>query len=257
MIRPSAYKSVKFCWRHIVLLAIAVGSLAFMLSMPPWPQDLSYHNFADQRAFFNVQNFMDVMSNVPFLFVGIAGMRLGFSMTIGSRPAWFCFFSGVAIVSAGSAYYHWNPTNDALVWDRLPMTIGFMGLFVALVAEFVEMRLVRWLLLPALVAGMVSVLYWHWFDDLRFYAWIQLIPLLTIPAVMLLFKPMYSHQWLLLLALAFYVLAKISEAYDKEVFTFTQNLMSGHSIKHLLAATGCYSVFVMLNARKLNAAPSS
>ncbi len=94
------------------------------------------------------------------------------------------------------------------------------------------------------------MLYWHWFDDLRFYYWIQLIPLLTVPAVMALFRPRYSHQWLLLLALACYVLAKISEAYDREVFAFSRSLFSGHSLKHLLAASGCFSVLVMLKTRR-------
>ena len=249
--QPTTLSPVGIGWRHALLFVIVVGSLTLMLTMQPFGQNPNYHQFADRRAFFGVPNFFDVMSNIPFLLVGVAGMRFSLGTRLASlRAAWFTFFAGVAIVSAGSAYYHWNLTNQTLVWDRLPMTIGFMGLFVALLAEYVSARLSRFLLVPALLLGFSSVLYWHWFDDLRFYYWIQLIPLLMVPAVMLLFRPKYSHQWLLLLALALYVLAKISETYDQEIFAFNLNHFSGHSLKHVLAAFGCFSVLVMLNTRK-------
>lgn len=237
-------------WRHVLLLSIVIGSLALMLSKQPFGQNPDYHNFAGRRVFFGIPNFFDVMSNIPFLLVGMAGISFcRKNRLIGYRPAWLTFFAGVAMVSLGSGYYHWNPTNATLVWDRLPMTIGFMGLFVALLAEYVNVRLGKFLLVPALLLGFYSVLYWHWFDDLRFYFWIQLIPLLTVPVVMALFRPRYSHQWLLLVALVCYVLAKVTEAYDREVFVFTQSLFSGHTLKHLLAAMGCFSVLVMLKAR--------
>jgi hypothetical protein len=173
------------------------------------------------------------------------------------RPAWITFFAGVAIISAGSAWYHLDPNNDTLVWDRLPMTIGFMGLLAALLAEYVSARLGGFLLLPAILAGLSSVIYWHRFDDLRFYVWIQFVPLLIVPVLMALFRPRYSHQWMLLVALACYMLAKLLEAYDREVFTYTQSLFSGHTLKHLLAALGCYSVLMMLKMRKpIDASPN-
>jgi hypothetical protein len=248
--KPTTFFPFGIGWRHALLLVILVGSLAFMLSRQPFGQNPNYHHFADNRVFFGVSNFFDVMSNIPFLLVGMAGISFCLGNRLTSlRSAWLTFFAGVAIVSAGSAYYHWNPDNETLVWDRLPMTIGFMGLSVALLAEYVSVRLGGFLLVPALLAGFSSVLYWHWFDDLRFYYWIQLIPLLIVPALILLFRPKYSHQWLLLLALACYMLAKISEAYDREVFAFSQSLISGHSLKHLLAASGCFSVLVMLKTR--------
>jgi len=134
--------------------------------MQPFGQNPDYHDFADRRAFFGIPNFFDVMSNIPFLLVGMAGMSFCFGNRLVSfRPAWLTFFAGVAIVSVGSGYYHWNPTNETLVWDRLPMTIGFMGLFVAVLAEYVSARLGRFLLVPALLMGLSSVFYWHWFDD--------------------------------------------------------------------------------------------
>ena len=253
--QQSSHSSTAINWRHALLLLIVLGSLALVLAMQSIGQIPDYHDFADRRAFFGVPNFFDVISNIPFLLVGIAGMRFCHAnRLLSSRPAWFIFFAGVAIISAGSVYYHLNPNSGTLLWDRLPMTIAFMGLLVALLAEYVNAQLARYLLLPALLAGFSSVLYWHWFYDLRFYVWIQFIPLLMIPVVMVLFPRKYSHQWLLPTALAVYLLAKVAEAYDREVFMFSQGLLSGHTLKHLLAALSCFAVLMMLKMRSLPSA---
>lgn len=233
------------------MAAIIVGSLIVMLSLSPFGQPAEYHNFADKRDFFGVPNFLDVASNFAFVVVGIIGLRICFTNRLGNlRNAWIVLFAGVTLVSVGSAYYHLNPNNQTLVWDRLPMTIGFMGLFVALLGEYISERLGA-LLVPALILGASSVFYWHWFDDLRFYIWIQLVPLLTIPVVMILYRAKYSHGWMLLAALGCYALAKITELGDGQIFAATQNFVSGHTIKHLLSALGCVFILLMLQKRKL------
>ncbi len=238
-------------WRHAVLAVLVIGSLLGILSLAPIAQDAGYHAFADTRRFAGIPNGVDVMSNLPFLLVGVLGLRFCLRAELGAaRRAWAVLFAGVAFVSIGSAWYHWHPTNASLVWDRLPMTVGFMGLFVALLGEYVSKRLAAVLLVPAVALGIASVLYWHWTDDLRPYVWVQLIPLLTVPAVIILFRSGYSHQWLLLAALGWYVLAKVAELNDLAIFSGTQELISGHSLKHLLAAAGCYSILLMLQKRK-------
>lgn len=238
-------------WRHGLVLLIAVGSFVFLLTRPPFGQDPHYHDFADRRSFIGVPNFSDVASNVPFLVVGAAGLWLCLrNRVVGAAVSWSVFFAGVALVGVGSAYYHWQPRNDTLVWDRLPMTIGFMAMFAALLSESIDKRLERLLLAPALLVGFSSVIYWHMFDDLRFYAWVQFFPLLTIPVVMILFRSRYSHQTLLLLALGFYILAKGSEAYDREIFAFTGRAVGGHAMKHLLAAACCFVILEMLRRRR-------
>lgn len=237
-------------WRYAVLLFVVLGALVFMMTRQPFGQDLAYHNFADKRAFFGIPNFFDVVTNLPYLIVGLAGIKYcPDKYSLSYRPAWFTLFVGVAMVSAGSAYYHLNPTNETLVWDRLPMTIGFMGLFVALLSEYVDVRVGKYLLLPALLVGFFSVLYWHWVDDLRLYFWVQGMPLLVVPFLVVLFRPKYSHQAMLLSALGFYILAKIAEIFDREIFEVSQNFVSGHSLKHLLSALGVLAVMSMLKKR--------
>jgi hypothetical protein len=245
-------------WRYAILLFVVLGTLVFMMTRQPFGQVLSYHDFADKRTLFGIPNFLDVVTNTAYLFVGLAGIRYCRDCAaLSYRPAWITLFVGVALISAGSAYYHLNPTNETLVWDRLPMTVGFMGLFVALLAEYVDIRVGKYLFFPALIIGVFSVLYWGWVDDLRLYYWVQGIPLLIVPLLVFLFRPKYSHQAMLLIALGFYVLAKIAEIYDREVYEFSQNYLSGHSLKHLLSAAGILAIVSMLKRRSLLREPTA
>jgi hypothetical protein len=243
---------VKDHWRDLLMAVVVFGSLALMLAQTPFGQSPKYHHFADQRMFFGIPNFLDVTSNLAFLIVGIAGLGICLRSHLGStRNAWMVLFAGVTLVSVGSAYYHLEPTNQTLVWDRLPMTIGFMGLFAALLGEYVSDRLGSFLLAPASLLGLASVAYWRWSDDLRFYYWIQLVPLLTIPVAMSLYRPRYSHRWLLLVALGWYALAKVAEAKDSEILALSQGIISGHTIKHLLSALACLSILLMIQRQTL------
>jgi hypothetical protein len=238
-------------WRLYVLGAIVFGSLAFLLTLQPFGQPSEYHNFADRRTFFGIPNFLDVVSNLPFLLVGVFGLRYALRNRIGDmQSAWITLFAGVAFVSLGSAFYHWTPTNTTLVWDRLPMTIGFMGLFAAFVGEYVDERLGSRLLIPAVLIGLGSVLYWYLLDDLRVYVWVQALPLLSIPVLMVLYRPQYSHQWLLLVGFGLYALAKGAELFDTEILALTGSTVSGHSIKHLIAALSVYAVYWMVTRRE-------
>lgn len=237
-------------WKITFLIMLLFSSLILLLNLKPIMQSSKYHLFADSRHYTFIPNFFDVVTNLPFLLIGIYGFWYCRQST--PKPttnAWVVMFLGIALVSLGSAYYHWQPSYDTLFWDRLPMTVAFMALFVAILSEYISEKLAS-ALLPAVILGMASVIYWYFSNDLRLYFWIQLAPLLSISAVMLLFKSRYSHQWLLLAALTFYFLAKITEFYDEQVFLWTYEILSGHSIKHLLASASCYCILVMLKHRK-------
>lgn len=41
----------------------------------------------------------------------------------GELWGWTCFYIGVAAVGFGSAYYHLQPNDSTLVWDRLPVSL--------------------------------------------------------------------------------------------------------------------------------------
>jgi hypothetical protein len=120
------------------------------------------------------------------------------------------------------------------------MTIGFAGLVTIIVAEFVSARAARMLLLPLLIVGFASVEYWAWTEsrgvgDLRPYAIVQFLPMLMIPVILLTHKPVIGEARYFWWMLAFYVLAKLLEFFDADVFAFG-DLISGHSLKHVAAA---------------------
>jgi hypothetical protein len=245
----TAAKALRY-WRHAVLVAVPLALLLRLLANGTIVQDEAYHEFADQRRLLGVPHLLDVISNLPFLVVGAAGMLLCLGPLRPPRCAsWLAFFAGTALVFFGSGYYHWAPDDATLVWDRLPMTIAFMAFFVALLSEHLGERLERYLLAPALGLGLASVLWWRASGDLRFYYWVQAAPLVCLPFVMLMFRGMYTHRRYLLYGLALYVLAKLAEAWDLDVYALTSGFVSGHTLKHLLAAGAVLCVYLMLRRR--------
>jgi hypothetical protein len=173
--------------KHAVfaLLALTVAVATIALLAPRTPQPLRYHNFADHRAWLGIPNFGDVASNLAFAIFGAWGLWFLLHLHpdetaahfVDSRERWFYLvvFFGMLLTAVGSSYYHLAPDNDRLVWDRLPMTIVFMSLVAAMIAERISVRAALWLWPILLAIGILSVLEWNWTEharhgDLRFYA---------------------------------------------------------------------------------------
>ncbi len=237
--------------RPLILALIPSASLAFYLSLTPFAGDPCYHCFADARPALGVPNFADVLSNLPFLIVGIFGLKHWKAhRPSDGRYSWLVFHLGVIGVAIGSAYYHWNPNDATLVWDRLPMTLAFIGLSLAMMAELVHPAFDRHPLMPALLIGTGSVIYWYTMQDLRPYLWVQTLPLLVVPTTTAVFPKRFTHRRYLIFAVAFYLGAKMAERHDSNVFEILGGSISGHTIKHLLAAGGCAMIVIMLYRRK-------
>jgi hypothetical protein len=236
-------------YRPQVLIAIALASLA-IFAWPPIHQPLDYHRFADSRALFGLPNFWNVASNLPFVLVGIAGLAwLAAHVTRVDRclrAAWLVLFVGVVLVGLGSGWYHLAPGNATLVWDRLPMTLAFMAFFAIILGGHIDGKLARLSLWPLLAAGVASVLYWQRTDDLRPYVLVQFLPVLLIPLIMLLYPRRGTGPvWV---ALGCYVLAKLLELFDAQVFAALGGTISGHSLKHVAAAMGMWALLAGLKA---------
>lgn len=238
--------------RLVFLSILVLGSFIFLLTQEP---DMIYSKasyvYADTRSYLGIPNFFDVFSNLAFLVVGVMGLLfLKQNPQKEARWSWRVLFMGVVLVTIGSSYYHWGPAKETLLWDRLPMTLGFMGLLTAFFSEFVDARMEKWLLVPLLSLGLGSVMIWYLTKDIRLYAWVQFFPLILLPFIMILFHSPYTHKIYLLYALLFYILAKVTEHWDVAIFKFTGELISGHSIKHLLAAVAVYNILHMLQKRE-------
>jgi hypothetical protein len=248
----------------LLLLTLAVAVTAFFA--PRTAQPLSYHNFADQRSWLGIPNFGDVASNLAFLAFGIWGVvylvRLSPPQVserfADSRERWFyvVVFAGVILTAFGSAYYHWAPDNDRLVWDRLPMTLVFMSLVVAMIAERISVGAALWLWPVLLAIGILSVLQWYCSElagrgDLRFYAAVQIYAVLVL--LLVLFLPAgYTRSTDLGVVVGFYVLAKFLETFDRQVFALG-HVVSGHTLKHIAAGlAGCWILRMVVKREPLD-----
>lgn len=234
-----------------LLLTAFISVALYFYSQGLITQPQSYHDFADKRALFGIPNAMDVLTNVFFLFVGALGLFeiLNHQETLLTKKSWFWFFLSIIIIAPGSTYYHWSPNDETLLWDRLPMSMGFMAMYVALCSEHIDLRVEKGLY-PALITGLFSVLIWVISSDLRFYFTVQFSTFVTVPLVLALFPSRYSNKFYYIVALMFYALAKFVEVKDYEIFDSTNHLMSGHSLKHILAATGLLFLWKMIHTRQ-------
>ncbi|CAL5183100.1 unnamed protein product [Lathyrus oleraceus] len=237
-------------------LAVAlVCFIVLMILTPSIPQSQDYHNFADQRTFFGIPNALDVISNFPFLIIGLIGLVLChhgnyFKLSLqGELWGWTCFYVGVAAVAVGSSYYHLKPDDARLVWDRLPMTVAFTSIIAIFIIERIDERKGMISIIPLVLAGVISIVYWRFFDDLRPYALVQFVPIIAIPVMAILLPPMYTHSTYWLWAAGFYLLAKVLEATDDVVYKWTNHIVSGHTLKHLFAAMVPVFLTLMLAKR--------
>lgn len=249
--------------RTMVIIALTLATIFAMTLAPRIPQSESYHNFADQRSVLGISNFLNVVSNLPFLLIGISGLILlarpnspgsiGRLLHRSERWPYFTFFLGVTITCLGSAYYHLSPNSDRLMWDRLPMSIAFTSLLAAVIAERINLKVGLVSLAPLLAVGVGSVVYWHLGErsgggDLRPYVLVQFYSMVAVIVCAVIFPSRYTYSRGLFVAVVWYIAAKLLELLDQQMFALGR-VVSGHTVKHVAAATGAYCILHMLQLR--------
>ena len=226
--------------------------------LPPFAQPQWFHDYADQRVWLGLPHAADVLSNLPFLVVGALGLQFvlhgwhrrnpdAFSSQRAAWPYALLFF-GVLLTAFGSAWYHTRPSDATLVWDRLPMALGFAGL----VAGTLSDRAPSWAgaRLPLIFAavGTVSVLYWHIDGNLVPYLVMQVGFVATALIATPWLPSEYTHAYRLYIAAGLYAIAVVFERLDHQTYAWLAGTISGHTIKHLFA---CAAIFVVLSMLKV------
>lgn len=223
-----------------LIAALAVFALGVHGPITQWA---GYHQFADVRPWGLLPHAANVLSNLPFAVVGVWAL-----WRLANQPgmlAWRLFAAAITLTAIGSSVYHWQPDKVGLVIDRLPIAWACATLLCAFLAERVDTRWAnaRSLVLAVLVSSL-AVAWWavgeaHGQGDLRPYVFVQFLPMLLIPAALVMNMQAVSPRalpasawWA---ALALYGLAKALEAADHTVLEVL-GFISGHSLKHLLAA---------------------
>jgi hypothetical protein len=227
-----------------ILLALIVISLLALLLLPPIAQDPQYHEFADQRKLWGIPNFWNVISNLPFIAVGAVGLR-----QFHRHPGTMVLFLGITLTGFGSSYYHWDPNDHTLFWDRLPMALSFMAILSIVIEERVDAKTGSRLLWPLLAIGVISLLLWRWTGDLRLYVWVQFFPAIALPVLLIRFPPHYTGTFHWIVAGVLYGLAKVFEFYDHAIHSLGFNI-SGHTLKHFAAAAACFAILRYFQTRR-------
>ena len=237
------------------LLGIALALLVSLYLAPAVPQWQSYHDFADQRTFLNIENFLNTSSNFAFCFVALLGMhalwqkRGAFSGFTELAP-FIVFFVGLFFVGIASFYYHLEPNNARLVLDRAAMSVGFMAMLAIAISTKISRLVGFYLVWPFLVFGVFSVYYSYIQDDLRLYAAMQYASILFTIAIICLYKTAYPPTRYFVWAFVCYAIAKVFELTDAQVFTATNHLISGHTLKHLISSGAAYFFVLMVTHKR-------
>ena len=261
MVAPSTSHSDASAAQGRLWLLALLGSaalLAILLAPPVAEPQALRAAFADERALFGVPNFWNVVSNIPFLLVSVWGMHaLGGSAFAERSEKWAyaACFAAIGLVAVGSTYFHLSPSDDRLMWDRLPMSLGFMALLSTVIAERVNVQAGVRALAPLLVAGAASVLYWRWSMDILPYAIVQYGAIAAMVAIVLLFPSRYTRGTDLLVVVGIYAAAKVTEVLDAPIYALGE-IVSGHTLKHLVAALAVWWLVRMLQLRRPLSQPS-
>jgi len=248
---------------RITLLAICALLAPWLVGwlLPPFAQPQAFHNYADKRVLLGLPHAADVVSNLPFLGIGVLGLLFvlhswrtensaAFSKQLAAWP-YVLLFTGIVLTAFGSAWYHAQPSDATLLWDRLPMALGFAGLVVGTLVDRAPQRILQWLLAFAAV-GAGTVIYWHVSGNLVPYLVMQ-VGFIASALIATAFLPScYTHANGVYVAAGLYVIAVIFERLDHQVYELLGGWISGHTLKHLFACAAIAMVLWMLRARRLS-----
>eukprot|EP01129_Flabellula_baltica_P012994 TRINITY_DN5969_c0_g1_i1.p1 TRINITY_DN5969_c0_g1~~TRINITY_DN5969_c0_g1_i1.p1 ORF type:complete len:138 (-),score=8.69 TRINITY_DN5969_c0_g1_i1:30-443(-) len=135
------------------------------------------------------------------------------------------------------------------------MTISFSAIISHMITEKLNTRIGYLLSMPIMLLGGYSVITWYLSElegsgDMRLYIAFQVCSILTIPLVLLTTPDRYTHSWLYLVTCALYGIAKLAEHLDTEIYHMTNHIVSGHTLKHLIAGLAMYGAVYMVKRRR-------
>ena len=192
-----------------------------------------YHNFADKRKLVGLPNAMNVLSN---LFIIIPVIYLLKHKTENNTNNNLLIIH-ITLLSLASAYYHYNPTDKSIFWDIL--MIATLSIIVLNIINEYKYGSLFYIL------GILSVIYWKQTGDIRLY----LLILIGVPIIF--FLKYYDNEDKdvkknLYIILFFTVLYRFVEYYDHQIYNLTNNMISGHTLKHIFAGLSILYIVKLL-----------
>ena len=238
------------------LLLVLLGLLIGAIFGPTITQPAHQHAFADQRMWAGVPFAMDVLSNLSFAAWGVAGLMclLGLAQRIEraklntEHALAAVFFAGLVGTAAASSWYHLQPNDAGLGVDRLGMVIAFAGLMGLAIAGRISHRAGAWAAGAVLLLGPLSV--WFWLASGNVLPWLVIqfggMGLMLWIAAMKPLSGAFAVRWGAVVAI--YAVAKLLELADHQIYDLTSHIVSGHSLKHLVASFAAWPIMVVLSS---------
>ena len=230
-----------------LLLALCCGLLLLALAAPGLAQPALQHDFADRRALAGIPFACDVLSNLPFALAGLGGMAALVlagprALSNAERAMAWLFFVGLLLTAFASIWYHLRPDDAGLALDRGGMAIAFAGLLGLAVAGRISGRAGAALGLALLAAGPLAVAVWARSGNVLPWAVLQFggMGLVLWLACMRPRPGALRIRWSLVILA--YGAAKLLEVNDHTLYTLTGELVSGHTLKHLVASLAAWPV---------------
>jgi hypothetical protein len=247
--------------RWLPATLVAATALAMLLH-GPIPQLPHYHDFADGRALAGIPHAANVLSNIAFALVAAWGFAVlrrrwddpGFER---ARAGYALFVAALALTAVGSSWYHLAPDNGRLLFDRAPIALACAGLLGGVHADTHASRHPLAITATLALAGVASVLWWSFTEargagDLRPYLLLQGAPLLLVPLWQAMDEAPHRERYAFAAAIALYAVAKAAELADHSIL-LALGFVSGHTLKHLLAAAASAAIVATFALRERGA----
>lgn len=241
---------------QLLMACLALSGLALFGPIPAQLPDS--HVFAEQRMLAGVPFAVDVLSNLPLALTGLAGglclwrclPRAASNM---QRAMAALFFGGLLLTAAASSWYHWAPDDAALAIERSAMAVAFAGLLGLAAAGRVSERAGAALGMAALLLAPLGIRWWAASGAAVPWAALQLAGLLLLVWLAWL-PPRYRAlevRWSLVIVA--YAAAKLLATNDHAIYRLTGELISGHTLTHLVAALAAWPVIAAVGALRRSA----
>jgi hypothetical protein len=197
--------------------------------------------------------FVNVITSVPFVVTGVAGVLRSRCGLIRCAPGlYFAVGFSFILVGLGSCFYHWSPSLNHLLWDRLPIALSLAAIASAVTD-------IRWkglgtvLLCPAIAVAVFAVLYWYetssrGHEDIRPWAFVQVAAVIWIAAAALPAASPIDHAMRTILGV--YAGGRICEFFEQTIYRYA-GFDLGHPIKHLLLAWAALLILRALRPKPL------